>query len=61
MSLGKAGVAGDGLDEFNGPSDVLVAPNGDVFVVDGHGAEGNNRVMKFNSDGEFIKTWGTTG
>ncbi len=61
MSLGKPGVAGDGLDEFNGPSDVLVAPNGDVFVVDGHGSEGNNRVMKFNSDGEFIMTWGTTG
>ena len=61
MSLGKAGVAGDGMDEFNQPSDVLVAPNGDIFVVDGHGSEGNNRVMKFNSDGEFIKTWGTTG
>jgi len=61
LSLGKAGVAGDGLDEFNGPSDVLVAPNGDIFVVDGHGSEGNNRVMKFNSDGDFIKTWGTTG
>jgi DNA-binding beta-propeller fold protein YncE len=61
MSLGKAGVAGDGHDEFNQPSDVLVAPNGDIFVVDGHGSEGNNRVMKFNSDGDFIKTWGTTG
>ena len=61
MSLGKAGIAGDGLDEFNQPSDVLVAPNGDIFVVDGHGSEGNNRVMKFDSDGDFIKTWGTTG
>jgi DNA-binding beta-propeller fold protein YncE len=61
MSLGKAGVAGDGLDEFNGPSDVLVAPDGSIFVVDGHGAEGNNRVVKFDSDGDFIKTWGATG
>ena len=61
MSLGKAGVAGDGPDEFNQPSDVLVAPNGDIFVVDGHGSEGNNRVMKFDSDGDFIKAWGTTG
>ncbi len=61
MSLGKAGVAGDGLDEFNAPSDVLVAPNGDIFVVDGHGSEGNNRVMKFDSRGRFIKTWGETG
>ena len=61
MSLGKAGVAGDGLDEFNGPSDVLVAPDGSIFVVDGHGADGNNRVMKFDADGNFLKTWGTTG
>lgn len=61
MSLGKAGVAGSGTDEFNQPSDVLVAPNGDIFVVDGHGAMGNNRVMKFTSDGTFIKQWGRTG
>lgn len=61
MSLGKAGVAGNANDEFNQPSDVLVAPNGDIFVVDGHGALGNNRVVKFSSDGAFIKTWGTTG
>jgi len=61
MSLGKAGVAGDGTDEFDQPSDVLVAPNGSIFVVDGHGAAGNNRVMKFDSDGDFIKTWGSTG
>jgi DNA-binding beta-propeller fold protein YncE len=61
MSLGKAGIAGDGMDEFDQPSDVLVAPNGDIFVVDGHQADGNNRVMKFNADGDFIKTWGSTG
>ncbi len=61
MSLGKAGVAGDGMDEFNQPSDVLVAPDGSIFVVDGHGSEGNNRVMKFSADGDFMMTWGTTG
>ena len=32
MTLGKPGVAGDGPDTFNAPSDVLVAPNGDIFV-----------------------------
>lgn len=61
MTLGKAGVAGDGSDAFNGPSDVLVAPGGDIFVVDGHGAGGNNRVVKFSRDGRFVKAWGTTG
>ena len=61
MSLGKTGVAGEGNDTFNRPSDVLVAPNGDIFVADGHGTEGNNRVVKFSSDGRFIKTWGNKG
>ncbi len=61
MRLGKAGVAGDGPGEFNRPFDVLVAPNGDIFVVDGHGSDGNNRVQKFSKDGKFIKMWGKTG
>lgn len=61
MTLGKAGVAGEGPDTFNQPSDVLVAPNGDIFVADGHGAGGNNRIVKFSKDGSFLKTWGKTG
>ena len=36
LTLGKAGVAGSGPDEFNAPSAVVVAPNGDIFVADGH-------------------------
>ena len=39
MTLGQAGVAGDGPDTFNQPSGVIVAPNGDIFVADGHGGE----------------------
>ncbi len=61
MRLGRAGVAGAGNDVFDQPSDVLVAPNGDIFVADGHGSEGNNRIVKFAADGRFIKTWGSTG
>lgn len=61
MTLGKTGVAGAGTDTFNQPSDVLVAPNGDIFVADGHGARGNNRIVKLTSDGRFIKEWGGTG
>ncbi|MFB3111891.1 MAG: peptidyl-alpha-hydroxyglycine alpha-amidating lyase family protein [Gemmatimonadales bacterium] len=61
MTLGKKGVAGDGPDTFRQPSDILVAPNGDIFVADGHGADGNNRIVKFSSDGTFIKAWGSTG
>ncbi len=61
LTLGQPGVVGDGPDTFNKPSDVLVAPDGSIFVVDGHDAGGNNRVVKFRSDGTFIKEWGKTG
>ena len=61
MRLGKEGVAGDGTDVFNKPADMVVAPNGDIFVADGHDAGGNNRIMKFSSDGKFLLQWGTTG
>ena len=61
MTLGTPGVAGNGPDRFNAPSDVVVADNGDIFVADGHGNNTNNRVVKFSSDGMFIKAWGQTG
>ncbi|PYR68914.1 MAG: hypothetical protein DMG20_08525, partial [Acidobacteria bacterium] len=61
MTLGKAGVAGDGPDTFNQPSAVLIAPNGDIFVADGHGGNSNARIVKFSKDGKFIKTWGKKG
>ena len=61
MTLGKAGVAGSGTDTFNGPCDVAVAANGDVFVADGHGGDTNARVVKFSKDGKFIKAWGKKG
>ena len=61
MTLGKAGVEGDGPDTFNRPSDVLVAPNGSIFVADGHGGDSNARIVKFDKDGNFIKQWGKKG
>src|SRR6266849_3283353 len=61
MTLGKAGVPGNGPDTFNMPSDVVVAPNGDIFIADGHGGESNSRIVKFSKDGKFIKTWGKKG
>jgi len=58
MTLGTAGVAGDSPTTFNGVTDVAVAPNGDIFVADGHV---NSRIVKFAKDGSFIKTWGRRG
>jgi len=61
MTLGKAGVAGNGPDTFNGPCDVVIAPSGDIFVADGHGGNTNARVVKFSKNGKFIKEWGKKG
>jgi sugar lactone lactonase YvrE len=61
MTLGKPGVAGNGPDTFNAPSDILVAPNGDIFVADGHGGDTNARIVKLSTDGKFIKAWGSKG
>lgn len=61
MRLGKAGVAGAGKDTFNMPSDVLIAPNGDIFVADGHGGMSNSRIVKFDARGTYIKEWGVKG
>ena len=61
LTLGKAGVAGEGPDVFNQPSDVVVAPGGEIFVADGHDENSNARIVKFSKDGTFIKTWGKRG
>jgi sugar lactone lactonase YvrE len=61
LALGKPGTAGEGPDTFNAPSSVLIAPNGDIFVGDGHGGNTNARIVKFNKEGKFIKTWGKKG
>jgi DNA-binding beta-propeller fold protein YncE len=43
---------------FNLPTDIDVAPSGDMFVTDGYG---NARVHKFSADGALVKSWGEPG
>ena len=63
MTLGRAGVAGPGPDTFDQPTEVAIAPNGDIFVGDGHGNQPTNnaRIVKFDKTGKFIKAWGKKG
>ena len=65
MTLGQAGVAGTGPGTFDTPTDIVTAPNGDIFVteghVDGNTVVGNNRVVKLSKDGKFIKALGKPG
>ncbi|HZS49225.1 MAG TPA: peptidyl-alpha-hydroxyglycine alpha-amidating lyase family protein [Bryobacterales bacterium] len=58
MELGRRGVPGSGHANFNLPTDVAFAPNGDFYVTDGYG---NSRVVKFARDGRYLLEWGTRG
>ncbi|MBZ5603765.1 MAG: peptidyl-alpha-hydroxyglycine alpha-amidating lyase family protein [Acidobacteriia bacterium] len=60
MTLGTPGGTANPDECCFAPNDVIVAPNGDIFVAQGHGA-GNNRILKFNKDGKVIKAWGKLG
>jgi len=59
LTLGTKGQAG----QINQPTDVAVGASGDIFVAQGHtpGASGDPRVVKFDRNGNFIKTWGGKG
>jgi len=61
MTLGKEGVSGADDYTFNGASDVLVAPDGNIFVADGHDNKTNNRIMKYDRHGKFLLSWGKLG
>lgn len=62
MTLGKPG-GGRDPEFFFQPNDILVAPNGDIFVAEGHSsnATATARVFKFSKDGKLLKTWGSKG
>jgi DNA-binding beta-propeller fold protein YncE len=43
---------------YNRPTNIAVAPNGDLYVSDGYG---NARVHHFSPDGKLIRSWGEPG
>ena len=61
MILGKPGMPGNGQEFLSAVSAVVVAPNGDIYVADGHGVGTNDRIVKFSKDGSFITAWGKHG
>ena len=76
LSLGVAGKASNADGEFNQPNDVVIGPDGSIYVADGHEAQGmitanavaegikrgaTSRISKFSPDGKFIKSWGGIG
>ena len=76
MSLGTAGQPGSGPGQLNQPNDVITAPDGSIFVSDGHNGQGmttmaamadgreagsTGRILKYSADGTFLKEWGQIG
>ncbi|MBZ5633949.1 MAG: peptidyl-alpha-hydroxyglycine alpha-amidating lyase family protein [Acidobacteriia bacterium] len=69
LTLGTKGKAGEwneaaGSQLFNEPNDIVIAPNGDLFITQGHtpgAGKGDPRVLKFDKNGKFIKSWGGKG
>jgi hypothetical protein len=58
QTFGVSGEPGEDQKRLNMPTDMVIAPNGDVFISDGYG---NNRVVHFDKNGKFIRAWGTLG
>ena len=48
---------GTGESQFDQPCSIAVESDDDIVIVD----SGNNRIQKFNSDGDFIRKWGSYG
>jgi hypothetical protein len=76
MSLGTAGQPGTGPNQLNQPNDVITAPDGTIFVSDGHSGQNmtslqeieegraaglTGRIVKFAADGTRIMEWGRIG
>lgn len=69
MTLGTPGEMGDPPTHFTAPNDVLVAPNGNIYVAETHtaqyqeekGPDAKSRISIFAPDGTFIKTFGEFG
>lgn len=69
MTLGTPGEMGDPPSRFTQPNDVIVAPNGNIYVAETHGAQfqsepgpdSKSRISIFAPDGTFIKTFGEWG
>ncbi|MFL2582963.1 MAG: hypothetical protein ACJ0Q9_01080 [Gammaproteobacteria bacterium] len=76
MSLGTAGQPGNDQNHLNQPNDVIVGPDGSIYVADGHSgqnmlsadaleegrsAELTARIVKYAADGTYMMEWGQLG
>lgn len=60
MTIGEPGVAGDPPRRLRRPSDVLVAPSGEIYIAEAHD-QSASRITKWAADGTYLETWGEEG
>ena len=58
LVLGRKNLAAEAEFLFNQPTDVAFAKNDAIYISDGYG---NSRIVKFDSQGNFLKSWGKYG
>lgn len=58
LVLGRINTAAEADWLFNRPADLAFGKSGEIYVADGYG---NSRVVKFDRDGNYIKSWGKFG
>ena len=61
MVLGTPGTTGAPPEALDQPNDVIVAPNGEILVAEGHGPQGVNRISRFAADGSYLGSFGEPG
>ncbi len=69
LVLGTPGKAGNPPEAFTEPNDVVIGPDGSIYVAEAHNAQfldqnppnGVGRISKFSPDGKFIKSFGAYG
>ena len=69
LTIGVPGEAGDPPTHLTEPNDVLIAPDGSIFIAETHGAQymddagpnAKSRITKYSPDGEMILQFGEWG
>jgi hypothetical protein len=70
MTIGRGGEAGNPPTHLSEPNDVLVAPDGSIFIAESHNAQfldenpgpaGIGRITKWSPDGRLLTSFGSYG
>ena len=69
LTIGVPGEAGDPPTHLTEPNDVLIAPDGSIFIAETHGAQymddagpnAKSRITKYSPDGEMLLQFGEWG